>query len=212
MPQTTFDLASAQRIADVVRAVENPPQLAQPLTFEPWFGTRVPRQVRAATFTGAWAIGSTKVVTFKNVPTATASVQNLSWPITANHVSPENCVVGKDGTSWYLVVPVLQTATAVFVTQTEFSTYCKTTVFEDVVVGLTVNTADITVLSDVTVTASLDTQSCAITVGVTKSTSKFNVVSSVSGTTKKIKVVKDTSSAIFITATVTSSYLRLRVP
>lgn len=168
MRQTTFDLASAERIAEVVRAVENPPQLAQPLTFEPWFGTRVPRQVRAATFTGAWAIGSTKVVTFKNVPTATASVQNLSWPITANHVSPENCVVGKDGTSWYLVAPVLQTATAVFVTQTQNGTS----------------------LVSIAIAATLNTSNCSITVSQTPTTATITMISQ----------------------TVTSSYLRLRVP
>jgi len=111
-----FTRESAERIAGVVRAAELATPAARPLSFNKRFPERVPKQVRAATFTGSWAIGSVKTVTFKYAPTATQTVANLSWPITHNHVAPEDCIVGKEGTSWWLVVPVLQAQTAVFVT------------------------------------------------------------------------------------------------
>lgn len=124
--------------------------------------------IRAGTFTGSWNIGSTKAVTFTTSPTATVSVTNISWPISHNHVSPENCVVGKDGSSWWLVVPVLQSATTTVVTQ-----------------SLTVP-----VVTDVSISATLNTSNCAITIGKTVVTSSITVVSQTS----------------------TASYIRLRVP
>ena len=163
-----FTRESAERIAGVVRAAETFSPAAAPLTFDKRFSDKVPKQVRAATFTGAWAIDSTKTVTFKYAPTATANVVNLSWPITANHVAPENCLVGKEGTSWWLVVPVLQAATAVFVTQTQAGTN----------------------LVSIAIAATLNTNTCGITVSQTPSTTRITL----------------------ITATVTSSYIRLRVP
>jgi hypothetical protein len=53
------------------------------------------------------------------------------------------------------------------------------------------------------VTASLNTSSCAITVGVTKTTSSTNVVTGITAST---------ATAVLIAATATGSYLRLRVP
>jgi hypothetical protein len=163
-----FTRESAERVARVVRQAELTPAAGSPLTFGKRFYERIPKQVRAATFTGAWAIDSTKTVTFKYAPTATANVVNLSWPITFNHVAPENCLVGKEGTSWWLVVPVLQAPTAVFVTQTQAGTN----------------------LVSIAIAATLNTNTCGITVSQTPSTTRITL----------------------ITATVTSSYIRLRVP
>jgi hypothetical protein len=124
--------------------------------------------VRAATFTGSWGIGASKTVTFKYAPTVTQTVTNLTWPITHNHASPENCIVGKEGTSWWLVVPVLQDATGIFVTGT--------------VAGSRV--------TDVNISASINTSNCTITVGKTLTTASMTLIST----------------------TATSTYLRLRVP
>jgi len=135
-----FTLESAERIASVVREAETAIPQAVPLVFDRRLSERTPKQVRAATFSGSWAINSTNSVTFKNAPTATAVVTNLSWPITSTAYSNENCIVGKDGTAWYLVVPVLQNATASFITA-------------------------------VSVAASLNTSSCAISVFTTAATS-----------------------------------------
>ena len=96
-----FTRESAERVARVVRQAELTPAAASPLTFDRRISDRHPKQVRAATFTGAWTAGSVKTVTFKNAPTATVSVQNLTLvlPFTAT----QDCIVGKEGTSWYLV-------------------------------------------------------------------------------------------------------------
>lgn len=163
-----FTRESAERIAGVVRQAELTPASASPLTFDRRLSDRVPKQVRAATFSGSWPIGSTKTVTFKYAPTATANVVNLSWPITLSGYVNEDCVVGKEGTNWWLVVPKLEGPTAVFVTQTQ----------------------DGTNLVSIAIAATLNTNTCGITVSQTPSTTRITL----------------------ITATVTSSYLRLRVP
>jgi hypothetical protein len=163
-----FTRESAERVARVVRAAELSPAAASPLTFDRRLSDRHPKQVRAATFSGAWAINASKVVTFKYAPTATASVTNLSWPITHNHSVAENCIVGREGTSWWLVVPVLEARTAMFVTQT----------------------ASTTIMQSITIAATLNTNSCAITVSQTPATSSITVISQ----------------------TATATYLRLRVP
>jgi hypothetical protein len=135
-----FTYESAERIADVVRAAETTPPSASPLTFGKRFPERVPKQVRVATFSGAWAIDSSKTVTFKHAPTATVNAVNLSWPITLTAYSNETCIVGREGTSWWLVVPKLEARTASFITS-------------------------------VSVSATLNTNTCAITVHTTASIS-----------------------------------------
>jgi hypothetical protein len=149
-----FTRESAERVARVVRQAELSAPSASPLTFDRRISDRIPKQVRAATFTGAWAINASKVVTFKYAPTATQTVTNLSWPITHSHTAAENCIVGREGTSWWLVVPVLQAATAVFVTQTQSGT-C---------------------LSSVTISAVLDTETCGITVSQTPTTTSITLI------------------------------------
>jgi hypothetical protein len=163
-----FTLESAERIAGVIRSAELAVPAAAPLTFERRLMDRMPKQVRAATFTGSWAINASKVVTFKFAPTATANVTNLSWPISSTAYSSENCIVGREGTSWWLVVPVLQTATAVFVTATASGSR----------------------VTDVSISATLNTTNCIISVGKTLTTASMTLIST----------------------TATATYLRLRVP
>jgi hypothetical protein len=225
-----FTRESAERIAGVVRQAELTPPAASPLTFAKRFEDRAPKQVRAATFSGSWPIGGTKVVTFKYAPTATVSAVNLSWPITLTAYSSEDCIVGREGTNWWLVVPRLeartavfgtQTATASFATGTSTATYVSGTANATVVSGVTANTATITFLSDVSVTASLNTADCSITVGVTKSNGTATAVQSVSVSTASVQVASGTATAVFasgmssvtfITGTVTATFLRIRVP
>jgi uncharacterized protein (DUF2384 family) len=181
-----FTLESAERIADVVRAAELATPAGKPLTFDAAPAAAKVKMIRAATFTGSWAVGASKAVTFKYAPTVTQTVTNLSWPITHNHSTPENCLVGKEGTSWWLVVPVLQAATAVFVTQTEQRTFCSAA-------------ASLGVVSGIDLSASLNTNNCTITIGKTLTTSLVTVVSA-------------TATASFIASQATATYLRLRVP
>jgi hypothetical protein len=189
-----FTRESAERIAGVVRAAETAYPAASPLTFERRVTDRVPKQVRAATFTGSWGIGASKTVTFKYAPTVTQTVTNLTWPITHNHASPVNCLVGKEGTSWWLVVPVLQDWTAVLVTQTAS---------QQLVTGVSVSSGTINYLSGVSVSGSLNTSNCQITIGTTQTTASMNVVTGVAANTALITVIQQT---------VTATYIRLRVP
>lgn len=217
-----FTRESAERIAGVVRSVELATPAASPLTFDRIAEGRIPKQVRVATFTGSWSIGSSKVVTFAYAPTATANVTNLSWPITHNYLTPEHCVVGKEGTNWWLVVPVLQAATAVLVTATQQRTIVSGTASETVSTGLSQGTyasgiQTFAAVTDVSISAELNTNSCAITIGKTLTTSEIQVVSGTataffaSGTTT-IAVCNTTATAAVIVGTATSFFLRIRVP
>ena len=150
-----FTRESAERIAGVIRAAELAVPAAAPLTFERRLTDRVPKQVRSATFTGSWAVNASKVVTFSYAPTATQAVTNLSWPITHNHTAAENCLVGREGTSWWLVVPVLQAQTAVFV----------------------MATASGTSLISIAIAATLNTSNCSITVSQTPITAAITLIS-----------------------------------
>jgi len=141
-----FTYESAERIADVVRAAETAGPPSAPLTFEPRLTNRVPRQVRAAKFNGTWPVGVSKVVLLSNTPTATAAVMNLSWPLNFSYTN-EDCIVGKDGTAWYLVVPRLEAKTAVMVSRT----------------------VRLDVLTGITVTGSFDGTACSVTVSATTS-------------------------------------------
>lgn len=156
MSLTQFDIASAGRIANVVRAVEGTPPPAKPLTFGPVLESPRRKLVRMATFTGAWSINSSNTVTFRNQTATpnTASVVNLFFPITRAPSSPRDCAIAKDGTAWYLIDVPLRTATAVFVTSTSSS-------FQ---------------VSDVNISASLNTSSCAITIGKTLTTSAVTII------------------------------------
>jgi hypothetical protein len=221
-----FTYESAERIADVVRAAELATPQGKPLTFEARFPERMPKQVRAATFTGSWAINASKVVTFKYAPTATQAVTNLSWPITHNHSVAENCIVGREGTSWWLVVPVLQTATAVFATQTAtavFVTGTATSVFytgsatQSIANGISLARSTISFVTDVS--ATLNTSDCSITVSKTNGSSEVVTGATVSTGTITVQTntatgsyITGTTTGVFIQQTATATYLRLRVP
>jgi hypothetical protein len=181
-----FTRESAERIAGVVRQAELTPPAASPLTFAKRFEDRAPKQVRAATFSGSWPIGSTKVVTFKYAPTATVNAFNLSWPITLTAYSNEDCIVGREGTNWWLVVPRLEARTAILVTQTASQLICS-------------GTATQSVVTDVSISGSLNTSSCAITIGRTV-------------TTTSVRVVSATATMVAISSSFTASVLRVRVP
>jgi hypothetical protein len=63
---TQFTRESAERIANVVRAAELASPAARPLSFDRVDTPQKQRQFRVCTFTGAWSIGDTKTVTFKS--------------------------------------------------------------------------------------------------------------------------------------------------
>lgn len=216
MDAVQFTRESAERIGRVVRSAEQAVQPASPLTFEPWFGERTPRNVRAARFSGAWSIGSSKVVSFKYSPTGTANVTNLSWPLSSTAYLNEDCLVGREGTNWWLVVPVLQTATAVIVTQTAAAIFISgtasanvvtSTLTQNVVTGVSTTGGTINYLTDVSVSATLSTNDCSINVSVSKTTGSSSIVTGINASTASVTVCGGVSAISIPTATSTGAYI-----
>lgn len=125
--RVTFTPGSAERIAKVVRIVEAGNRDATGYVPSPRLQGTGGKLFRVCTFTGAWSIGSTKTVTFKNQTATpnTASASNLFWPVPDG--PQRDCAIGKDGTAWYLIVPQMYaanfaTAATVTTTAIEFKT------------------------------------------------------------------------------------------
>ena len=110
---TQFDLGSAARVARVVRQVEQEPPRARPLVFDSAF-PQARRVFRVCEYSGAWAIGSLKTLTFKHQTSTPNTVQaeNLFWPLDDDPgvTSPRDCAIARSGTSWFLTVPALYRA------------------------------------------------------------------------------------------------------
>ena len=124
----TFTRPAAERIAHVVRTVERSGRDTKGPTWNPRMeGGGGGVFFHIGTFTGAWAISSVKVVTFKNQTTTpnTVSASNLFWPIP--YGPQRDCAIAKEGTAWYLLVPQLYSAdAATAATITTASLECKT--------------------------------------------------------------------------------------
>lgn len=185
---TQFTRESAERIANVVRAAELATPSARPLNFDRVDTFKNAKLFRVCTYTGAWSIGSSKTVSFKYQTTTpnTVSATNLFFPITNTATtSARDCAIAKDGTAWFLVDVRLAERTAVFVTSTS----------QGIVVSSTQSTALVT---DVNLSASLNTSACTITIGKTLVTASTIFVTG-------------TATAIFVQATATGTYLTVEV-
>jgi len=183
---TQFTRESAERIANVVRAAELASPAARPLSFER-VDTPKQRLFRVCTFTGAWSIGDTKTVTFKNqtaTPNTVAAV-NLFFPFSAATNATTDCAIAKDGTAWYLIDVPFETATAVFAGSTTTG----------IVVSSTQSTSRVT---DVTLSATLNTSNCTISIGKTLVTASTIFVTG-------------TATSVFVQSTFTATFLRFKV-
>jgi hypothetical protein len=100
----SFTRPAVERIADVVRAVENARPGGVALRSRAVVAATKPKVFRVCTFTGAWAINTAKTVTFRNVTSTpnTASATNLFAAI-PERASARNCAIAKDGAAWYLI-------------------------------------------------------------------------------------------------------------
>lgn len=100
-----FDADSAARIYRAVREVERGNRDQKPLTFrqvpEP---SRRPT-VRVATYTGAWALNESKIVTlYQSTSTiSTYAATNLIMPVPDAPSEPGVCIIAKDRGTWFLV-------------------------------------------------------------------------------------------------------------
>jgi hypothetical protein len=182
---TQFTRESAERIANVVRAAELASPAARPLSFDRVDTPQKQRLFRVCTFTGAWSIGDTKTVTFKyqTATPNTASVTNLFFPIASSAGS--DCAIAKEGTAWYLIDVPFETATAVFVGSTTTG----------IVVSSTQSTSRVT---DVTLSATLNTSNCTISIGKTLVTASTIFVTG-------------TATSVFVQSTFTATFLRFKV-
>ena len=161
--RVSFTRPAAERIGKAVRKVEAGNRDLGPMEWGPRGVGGTSKVFRVCTFTGAWSINSAKTVTFRNVTSTpnTASAVNLFFPITNTASSSKDCAIAKDGTAWYLIDVKLSTATAVFVS----------------------STASAAVVTDVTLSASLNTGNCTISIGKTLVTaSQIYVVGTATGT------------------------------
>lgn len=102
MTRAIFTLEAAERIASAVRKVEAGNRDEAPLSFRRVDFTRS-RPIRMGTFAGGWPINGTQVVTFINRTSTpnTARVSNLLINLPSG--GSRNCVIGKEGTSWFLL-------------------------------------------------------------------------------------------------------------
>jgi hypothetical protein len=184
--RVTFTKPAAERIAKVVRAVEGGDRDTGPLTFGNRGVSGNPKTFRVATFTGAWAIGDTKTVTFRNqtaTPNTVAAV-NLFFPFPAPAAATD-CAIAKEGTAWYLIDVPFEAATAVFVGSTTTG----------IVVSSTQSTSRVT---DVTLSATLNTSNCTISIGKTLVTASSIFVTG-------------TATSVFVQSTFTATFLRFKV-
>jgi hypothetical protein len=181
---TQFTRESAERVARVVRAAELAVPQARPLAFDRVDVVQNAKAFRVCTFTGAWSIDSAKTVTFRNVTTTpnTVSAVNLFFPIASAPTAAVNCAVARDGTAWYLIDVPMQAATAVFIGTTAAG------------VAIT-STATSSYVSDVSISATLNTSSCSITIGKTLTTASSTFVTG-------------TATAVRVAESYTATYLR----
>lgn len=203
---TQFTRESAERIANVVRAAELATPSARPLNFERVDTFKNAKLFRVCTYTGAWSIGSTKTVTFKNQTATpnTVSATNLFFPVTNTATAnARDCAIAKDGTAWFLIDVRMATATAAFVGVTSSMVAVQSTQSRVVISS----TATQSVLTDVNVSASLNTSNCTISIGKTLVTSQISIVTG----TATVAVIGSTATGIFVQSTFTGTYLTMEV-
>jgi hypothetical protein len=198
-----FDPNAAIRIYNAVRKVEAGDRDQKPLTFERVIEQN-PKTFKLCRFSGAWPIGSSKVVSVNGNTAATLSVSNLYFPITAT-ISESFCSVSKAQGSWLLVSVPLQTATAVSVTSTATALVVTSvsTSTAKVVTGVTGATTEVVI----GVSAVLDTVTCDIDVTLTKAS--VNGLSSVS--TATITFVSSVATATSVVSQSTSLIQFLKI-
>lgn len=145
--RVSFTRPAAERIAKVVRTVEAGDRDAGPLSFGYRDSAAIGKLFRICTYTGSWSIGSTKTVTFKN-QTAT----------------PNTAVATN------LFFPISPGPTAL----TDCAIAKEGTAWY--LVDVVLRTASANVVSDVSLSASLNTNNCTITIGKTLTTSNITFI------------------------------------
>jgi len=92
-------------ISRVDGMIDGPGATKIPTRFEGGPPPATGKTFRVCTFTGSWAIGYSKTVTFRNQTSTpnTVSAMNLFATVGRDSGQPKNCAIAKDGTAWYLI-------------------------------------------------------------------------------------------------------------
>jgi len=117
----SFTRPAVQRIASVVRAVENARPAGAGLRSRAVVA-QSSKVFRVCTFTGAWAIDSAKVVTFRNVTTTPNTVSATNVFLALPDRGSQPCGIAKDGTAWYLIAWAPATAQTTVLTSVSLGT------------------------------------------------------------------------------------------
>jgi hypothetical protein len=225
----SFTRPAVERIANVVRAVENARPAGGPLGFRRQVMDNT-RAVKLASFLGPWPKNTENVITFRGTD-RTAISSNLFFPVPGTHT--RECAVAKIGTAWHLIDVPFNERTAVFAgktaTETVFGTGSTSTITYipsgststlNYIGSVTPENETITFLTSVS--AVLNTSNCSIT--VTPNTQSKSVVVAVksqtvtaasvslAGTqTATIVSLAGTVTLTMLTSTYTSSFLTLEM-
>ena len=116
--RVTFTRPAAERIAKAVRKVEQGDRDCAPLRFDRVASSQPSLPLKVCTFTGAWAINSSKTLTFQNVTTTpnTVSATNQLFTI-GDACETQVAYIGKIKSDWHLLnVQHHETAVIVSVT------------------------------------------------------------------------------------------------
>jgi hypothetical protein len=100
MDRVLFTRPSAERIARVVRIVEQTRPEGAAFVSRQLAESPKPRLFRIATFSGSWSKNSNKTVTLTTT-TTTVVATNLFASLTPT--GTVKCAVARDGTAWYLI-------------------------------------------------------------------------------------------------------------
>jgi hypothetical protein len=112
--RVNFTRPAAERIAKVVRKVEQGDRGSAGLTFTPrGLGGSSGKPFRVCTYSGDWPINASKTVTFKNQTTTPNTVSAVNLFLTLPDNGQRNCAIAKDGTAWHLIQWQWDASTAV---------------------------------------------------------------------------------------------------
>ncbi len=100
-----FTRGAAERIARVVRIVEQGERDQNGPTYGSVVDPASRRVFRMCTFTGAWTIDTPKTLTFRGITATpnTVVAYNLFASLAAGTATAVPCAIAKDGTAWYLI-------------------------------------------------------------------------------------------------------------
>jgi hypothetical protein len=225
----SFTRPAVERIANVVRAVENARPDGGPLGFRRQVIDNA-RVIKLATFVGPWPKNTDNVITFKGTD-RTANASNLFFPVPGPHT--RDCAVAKIGTAWHLIDVPFNDRTAVFADTTATETVVGTAATRTIsyipsgststlnyIRGVTVDSETITYLTSVsavlntsncTITVTPSTQSKSVVVGVRSQTATATSVSAAAAQTATIVSLDGTVTITLLTSTFTSRFLTLEM-